>query len=87
MRGGFVYIVTNKPNGILYVGVTSDLVRRVHEHRVGVIKGFATLRTETSRLLRATRGYAKRYTAREDNQALVASMESKNHPRIQSRLG
>jgi putative endonuclease len=29
MAGGYVYILTNRPNGILYVGVTSDLVRRV----------------------------------------------------------
>jgi len=28
MKGGWVYIVTNKPNGILYVGVTNDLARR-----------------------------------------------------------
>jgi putative endonuclease len=40
MAGGFVYIVTNKPNGILYIGVTSDLVRRIHEHRESVIEGF-----------------------------------------------
>jgi len=28
-QGGFVYILTNRPNGVLYVGVTSDLVRRI----------------------------------------------------------
>jgi putative endonuclease len=38
--GGYVYILTNRPNGILYVGVTSDLVRRVAEHREGIVKGF-----------------------------------------------
>ena len=37
---GYVYILTNKPNGILYVGVTSDLVRRITEHREGTIQGF-----------------------------------------------
>jgi putative endonuclease len=40
MAGGYVYILTNRPNGILYVGVTSDLVRRVFEHRSGFVGGF-----------------------------------------------
>lgn len=40
MQGGWIYILTNRPNGILYVGVTSDLVRRIWEHREGVIQGF-----------------------------------------------
>jgi putative endonuclease len=40
MAGGFVYILTNRPNGTLYVGVTSDLVRRIHEHRSGFVDGF-----------------------------------------------
>ena len=39
-RGGFVYIMTNRANGILYVGVTNDLARRVFEHREGLIAGF-----------------------------------------------
>ena len=38
--GGHVYILTNRPNGILYVGVTSDLIRRIAQHREGAIKGF-----------------------------------------------
>jgi putative endonuclease len=40
MRGGWVYIVTNKPSGILYVGVTSNLPRRIWEHREGLVDGF-----------------------------------------------
>jgi putative endonuclease len=35
MRGGWVYIMTNAPFGTLYVGVTSDLARRVSQHRAG----------------------------------------------------
>ena len=38
--GGWVYIITNRRNGTLYVGVTSDLPRRAHEHRNGMISGF-----------------------------------------------
>ena len=40
MAGGWVYIMTNRPNGVLYTGVTSDLARRAFEHREGVVKGF-----------------------------------------------
>jgi putative endonuclease len=37
---GWVYFVTDKPNGILYAGVTSDIARRAYEHREGAVKGF-----------------------------------------------
>ncbi len=40
MRRAWVYIMTNRPNGTLYVGVTTDLPRRAWEHREGVIAGF-----------------------------------------------
>jgi putative endonuclease len=40
MSGAWVYIMTNKPNGTLYVGVTSDIARRTWEHREGVVDGF-----------------------------------------------
>jgi putative endonuclease len=34
-RGGWTYIMTNKPRGVLYVGVTADIAARVHHHRTG----------------------------------------------------
>ncbi len=41
MKRPVIYIMTNKRNGTLYTGVTSNLVKRVHEHRNGVVAGFA----------------------------------------------
>ena len=35
-----VYILASQPNGTLYVGVTSDLARRVWEHKNDVVDGF-----------------------------------------------
>ena len=37
----WVYILASRPGGTLYVGVTSDLVRRIFEHRQGLVPGFA----------------------------------------------
>jgi putative endonuclease len=37
-----VYILANRPKGVLYVGVTNDLARRVWEHRSKVAKGFTS---------------------------------------------
>ncbi|HEX5313536.1 MAG TPA: GIY-YIG nuclease family protein [Gammaproteobacteria bacterium] len=35
-----VYLLANKPHGTLYVGVTSDLVKRIWEHKNNVVEGF-----------------------------------------------
>ena len=36
----YVYILASRKYGTLYIGVTSDLVRRVHEHKTKVVPGF-----------------------------------------------
>jgi putative endonuclease len=35
-----IYILANKRNGTLYVGCTSDLIKRIHQHKQREIKGF-----------------------------------------------
>jgi putative endonuclease len=87
MAGGYIYFMTNRPNGILYVGVTNDLIRRVYEHPSGFVKGF-TKRYDLKRLV-----YFEQFDTiqdaiqREHNQALAPRLESSIDCREQSRVG
>ncbi len=40
MKNFFVYILTNQNNRVMYVGVTSNLERRVYEHKLELVDGF-----------------------------------------------
>ena len=40
MKEYYVYVLTNQSNKVLYIGVTNNLVRRIHEHKQKLVKGF-----------------------------------------------
>lgn len=40
IRQPCVYILASQRNGTLYIGVTSDLITRLHQHRTGAVPGF-----------------------------------------------
>ncbi len=40
MNTYFVYILASKKHGVLYIGVTNNLKRRIYEHKNGIIEGF-----------------------------------------------
>jgi putative endonuclease len=46
MRGGWVYVMANRPFGSLYVGVANHIARRCWEHRQGLSEGFTKRQRE-----------------------------------------
>ena len=50
-KGPCVYILASAPFGTIYIGVTSDLLARLHQHRTGAVPGF-TSRYGVYRLVR-----------------------------------
>ena len=40
MENFYVYILASEKNGTLYVGITSNLIKRIYEHKNNIVKGF-----------------------------------------------
>jgi putative endonuclease len=74
MRQYYVYLLASRPGGALYVGVTNDLVRRVYEHKNGLVDGF-TKRFRVDRLV-----YFEVYAASRD--AIQRERNMKHWPRV-----
>jgi putative endonuclease len=50
-RGGAIYILTNKSNAVLYTGVTSDLRKRLYEHKNKIYMSSFTAKYNVSKLV------------------------------------
>ena len=64
MKQFYVYILASRPGGSLYVGVTSDLVRRVYEHKNALIKSHTGEQSDLERFVR--RDYLARCLPKRD---------------------
>ena len=40
MKIGYIYLMTNKDNTVIYTGVTGNLLKRIFEHKEGLAEGF-----------------------------------------------
>jgi hypothetical protein len=77
MMGGWVYIMTKRPFGKLYVGVTNDVVRRVWQHKQGDgVTLHRALQTDPPCLHGVARGNFGRDQSGDEAQALAAIMEA-----------
>jgi putative endonuclease len=70
-----VYILASKRNGTLYIGVTSDLIKRIWEHKSNVVKGF-TERYNVHQLVWYELHETMEAAIRKDAKELEAVMET-----------
>eukprot|EP00439_Symbiodinium_sp_Y106_P088655 s1_g1191.t1 len=66
-KSHFVYMSASKRNGTLYIGVTNNLVRRVHEHKEGLVEGFSMAHDVKQLVWFETHGSIENAIQREKN--------------------
>jgi putative endonuclease len=64
-RSGWTYMMTNKPRGVLYIGVTADLAARVFKHRQGTGSNFCRRYNLTRLVFAEEHGLIEEAIARE----------------------
>ena len=74
MHKNYVYIVTNKNNTVLYTGVTSDLIKRIYQHKVKHYKKSFASRYNCDKLV-----YFEEYDSMEE--AIYREKQIKNYKR------
>src|SRR5664280_2031218 len=84
----YVYMMTNKGQTTLYIGVTNSLVRRVHQHRSGDVSGFTErYKSESSCVLRTVQRSAGCDCAKEAAEALAQREEGGPDRKDESNVG
>jgi predicted GIY-YIG superfamily endonuclease len=84
----YVYILANKIGGTLYTGVTNDLVRRIYEHREGIVEGFTkNYGVNCLVYFRSTFQHRGCNSSGETDQEVEQSMESKADRGEEPELG
>lgn len=83
----YVYLLTNRNNKVMYVGMTNDLLRRVYEHKAKAVKGF-TEKYNVNKLVyfEETPNVACRHRSREGNQKMAAGKEECLGFQVQPRM-
>ncbi len=51
MKKSYVYFVTNKNNSVIYIGITSDLIKRVYQHKTKAFKNAFTSKYNCDKLV------------------------------------
>ncbi|MCB0458624.1 MAG: GIY-YIG nuclease family protein [Flavobacteriaceae bacterium] len=75
MKKSFVYFMANKNNTVIYIGVTSNLIKRVYQHKTGAHKGF-TYKYNCDKLV-----YFEEFATIEDAIAREKQLKSGNRKR------
>ena len=85
MNKFYIYILTNKRNGTLYIGLTNDIERRIKEHKLKIYKGF-TSKYDTSLLVyfeehnTYNEAYIRERQLKKWNRIWKLSLIEKNNP-------